>query len=500
MEKVIRNADWVIAWDATAEQHVYRRQIDVAFRDGEIVHVGPDYRPQDPEAAEEIDGRGRMIMPGLINIHTHPTGEPMMRGLGEERRSRQFFMSSLYEYIQLVGRSYKTMTLDDAASGSHATHDHHDETARRASAEVAIWEMLSSGVTTFVDYSPMRPDWIEQIDTIGIRTCFAPSFRSGTWCTANGREVIYDWDEAAGWRAFDEAMAFLDRVADLKDDRFMAMIAPGQIDTCTADLIKTAHAQAEARDLPMTIHAAQSVVEFREMMSRHGMTPIAWLEHLGVLTKRMIVGHAIFLDQHSWIGWPDHKDLARLAASGSSVAHCPVQFSRGGITLEYFSRYVSAGINMAIGTDTYPHNMLDEMKTAAILAKVAARDVDGASAAQVLHAATVGGANVLQRPDLGRIGTGCKADLLVIDLNYPQMQPSRDPLRALLFSAQDRAIKDVYIDGQLKVRDGRPLGIDIDSAIRELSSGQQRALPGVPHRDWAKRSADEAFPLALPIQ
>ena len=390
--------------------------------------------------------------------------------------------------------------LQDAATGTHASHAHHDESARHASATVAVWEMLSSGVTTFVDYSPMRPDWVERIEELGIRTCFAPSFRSGTWYTANGREVVYDWDEAAGWRAFDEAMAFLDGIAARKDDRFMAMVAPGQIDTCTPELIQKAHAEAVRRDLPFTIHAAQSVVEFREIMKRHGMTPIEWLEHLGVLTERMIVGHAIFLDQHSWIRWPDHRDLDRLAASGCSVAHCPVQFSRGGITLEHFSRYVAAGVNMAIGTDTYPHNMLDEMKTAAILGKVAGRDVDGASAAQVFHAATIGGAKVLRRDDLGRIATGCKADLVMIDLTHPMMQPARDPLRGLLFSAQDRAIKDVWVGGRLRVQDGRPLGIDTATATAELAAGQARALPGVPHRDWAKRTADEAFPLALPIR
>src|SRR5690606_9260921 len=147
------------------------------------LHVGDSYAVPSGETPTEIDGRGLMVMPGLIDIHSHPTGEPMLRGLTEERKSRQFFMSTLYEYIQLVGRSYKTLTLEDAAHGDLAPHEHHDEVARKASAALAIHEMLTSGVTTFVDYSPMRPDWLAEIEKIGIRTCFAPSFRSGTWYT-----------------------------------------------------------------------------------------------------------------------------------------------------------------------------------------------------------------------------------------------------------------------------------------------------------------------------
>jgi cytosine/adenosine deaminase-related metal-dependent hydrolase len=206
-----------------------------------------------------------------------------------------------------------------------------------------------------------------------------------------------------------------------------------------------------------------------------------------------------FIDQHPWIGWPDHEDLDRLARSGATVAHCPNQFARGGVTLDHFARYRRAGIPIAIGTDTHPHAMLDEMRWAAVLAKVAARDVDGASAAGVLEAATVGGARSLRRNDIGRLEAGCKADLVLVDLAHPMMQPARDPLRALLFSALDRAVRDVFVGGRQLVAGGEVLTIDIADACATLSAGQARALPHVPARDWAGRSADEAFPLALPL-
>ena len=500
MATVIRNASWGVVWDEAAGRHAYARDIDIAFEDaaagGRIVHVGPGYATA--EGDTEIDGRDLMVMPGLVNIHTHPTSEPLLRGLTEERKSRQFFMSTLYEFIMLVGRSQRTMTLEESEAAGLPVHEHHDEGARRAAAKLAVWEMLKSGVTTFVDYSPMRPAWVEDLSPIGIRTCYAPSFRSGNWYTPNGREVMYDWDEPAGIRAFHEAMEFLDGIAGMDDDMHLSMVAPGQIDTCTPELLRLAHEQAHQRNLPWTVHTSQSVVEFREMMRRHGVTPVAWLEGLGLLSDHLILGHAIFLDHHSWIRWPDHEDLGRLVRHGVSVAHCPNQFARGGVTLEHFGRYVKEGVRMAIGTDTHPHNMLDEMRWAAVLAKVASADVDGASAASVFHAATVGGAEVLRRPDLGRLATGCKADLVLVDLTSPFMQPARDPLRSLLFSAQDRAVRDVYVNGSCVVRGGAPLTIDVAEAADELTRGQARALPGIPHRDYAKRTPEEAFPLALP--
>ncbi len=494
----IRAADWAIVWDADAAAHRYARDVDVAFDDSGILHVGPGYVAPETAEVATVDGRGLMVMPGLIDAHSHPTAEPFMRGLSEERKSRQFFMSTLYEFIQLVGRSPKTATLDEM-SGSTMAHMAHDEGTRRAAARLAMYEMLKSGVTTVMDYSPMRPGWVEDIDAIGIRTVFAPSFRSGTWYTPNGRNVLYDWDEAAGERAFTEAMTFLDGIAASGNPLHHALVACGQVDTCTPDLIRAAHAEAVSRNLPMTIHASQSVVEFREMMSRHGMTPLAWLESLGVLDRHMTIGHAIFVDEHSWIRWPDHDDIDRLARSGASVAHCPNQFARGGVTLEWLNRYLDRGINVAIGTDTFPHNMLDEMRWAAVLAKVASRDVDGASSASVFACATTGGAKALMQDRLGRLDPGCVSDVVTVDITHPMMQPARDPLRGLLFSAQDRAVRDVWVGGRKVVDNGTVLTIDVESACATLTAGQAHGLKDVPKRDWAGRSAEEAFPLALPI-
>lgn len=496
----VREASWVIAWDEAAGCHVYLRDCDVVFGPAGIAHVGPGYTETAGAVGETIDGRGLMVMPGFVNVHAHPTSEPLLRGLTEERKSRQFGMSTLYEYIMLVGRAAKPPPLDDsAAAKEHDPSQAHDDGARAAAASVAVYEMLKSGVTTYVDYSPMRPGWLEQARSFGIRACLAPQYRSAYWYTPNGHEVLYEWDAAMGERTFREAVAFLDELGRDPGGRVTGMVAPGQVDTCTPELIRASRDAALERGLPWQIHAAQSVVEFREMFRRHGKTPIGWLADLGVLGPELIIAHGIFCDHHSWLSWPDRKDLDLLADSGVSVAHCPNVFVRGGVTLEDFGRYRRRGINLGIGTDTHPHNFVDELRWATILCKVSARDVDATNVAEVFEAATLGGARALGRDDIGRLSPGCKADLVLVDLSHPYMHPVRDPLRTMVFSGLERAIRDVYVDGRQVVRNGEVLTIDIEAALAELDAGQVRALPHVPERDWAGRTAEEMFPLSLPL-
>lgn len=484
---LIKGADWVVAWDAAAQEHVYLRTADVLFGPEGIVEVG-SVDPARAAGAAVVDGRGRMVMPGLVNVHTHPTSEPLLRGINEEKRNPLLFQSGLYDFIFLLRGSdpNDTRTYTDAEG--------------RAAVRLAVWELLKSGCTTFCDYSGPREGWVEEVSALGIRTCIAPAFRSGAWYTENGHEVLYRWAEDGGAAAFRKAMDCLDTVAKSGTDLVFGHVAPAQIDTCTPELLRDAYAEAVRRDQMMQIHAAQSVVEFREMHRRHGMTPLEWLEHVGVLGAKTVISHCIFLDHHSWINLPETKDLDRLAASGASVAHCPYQFARGGILLENFGRYRDRGIEIGIGTDTHPHNFLDEMRWALTLAKVQGRRYDATTVPEVFRAATVGGAHVLGRSDIGRLAPGMKADVVVCDLTHPTVQPLRDPLREVLFSGTDRVVRDVWIGGRQVVRAGEVLTIDIARTIAEVNAGQQRAIPGVPNRDWAGRTVDEIFPLALPVR
>jgi 5-methylthioadenosine/S-adenosylhomocysteine deaminase len=129
---LIRNAEWVIAWDPSGKRQVYRKNIDVAFQGDAIVHVGPRFSAA---ATTIIDGQGLMVMPGFVDIHAHPSHEPVYRGSREEHGVANMYMSSLYERSQAFDTS--------------------DSVLQRASLEVALCELLRSGVTTVCDISPI---------------------------------------------------------------------------------------------------------------------------------------------------------------------------------------------------------------------------------------------------------------------------------------------------------------------------------------------------------
>lgn len=476
---LIRGAEWVVAWDAAAGRHTYMRGADVAFEAGSLVHVGKGYAGP---ADRTLDGRGRMVMPGLVNVHSHAGREPIFRGIREEHGVPGHHMTGLFERFQAFGPG--------------------DIGSRIACLELAACELLRSGVTSLVDIGAPWDGWADAMARTGLRGFLAPGFASASWKVKSDTEVGYAWNETDGRKRFEESLRLIDRLPSHPSGRVSGIVTPAQIDTCTEDLLRDGLAAAQERGIPFTVHIAQGITEVKEMLRRHRRTPIGWAADIGILGPGTILGHAIFPDSHSWCraeaGVSSADDIALMAASGCSVAHCPTVFARNGILMESFGRYRKAGINMGIGTDTTPQNMLEEMRTASTLARIADRHVYASSLEQVFEAATIGGARALLREDLGRLAPGAKADLVIVDLAHPDMQPSRDPLRSLVFHAADRAVRDVFVDGVQVVAEGRVLTLDAAAAGARLEEAQRRMIEGVPARDYRGRGADEITPRSLP--
>jgi len=296
--------------------------------------------------------------------------------------------------------------------------------------------------------------WIDILVQSGLRAYVAPMFRSARWYTRNGHVVEYDWNEQAGIKAMEQALALIDRAEAHPCNRLTGMLVPAQIDTCTPELLQASHAEARRRGIGWQTHAAQSLPEFHEITRRHGLTPIQWLHSLGVLDSRSLVGHAIFVDDHPNTHWSTETDLAILAETGASVAHCPTVFMRRGMALRDFGRYLRAGVNMSIGTDTYPHNMIEEMR---------------------------------------HVGY-----LVLVDMTHHLMRPSRDPVRSLVYAAADRAVHTVYVDGRRVVHEGRVDSLDYHAAAEQVDAAQRRAEKLVPSRDLvAGRTAQQMSPLSF---
>jgi 5-methylthioadenosine/S-adenosylhomocysteine deaminase len=471
----IRHADWVVAWDAANRRHAYLRGGDVAFAGNTITFVGKGY---EGAADETVDGRGLMVMPGLVNVHAHPGHEMSYRGIREEHGVPELYMTGLFERSVAYG-------LDDEG--------------RLACVEAACCELLLSGVTTLVDIAAVYPGWVDLMARSGLRAVLAPTYASARWVVRRPHRLEYEWNEQAGRQRFEEALRLCTELGRHPSGRLSGLVSPAQIDTCTEDLLRDSVAAARERGLPFTVHCAQAVGEFHEIVRRHGVTPVQWAHQLGLTGPRTIIGHGIFVDEHSWLHWWSRKDVAILAETGTTVAHAPTPFARYGQTLQDFGKYRRAGVNMGLGTDTVPQNMLEEIRWATVLARVAAEDIRATEMAEVFHAATVGGAEGLGRDDLGKLAPGARADLVLVDLGNPWMMPARDPLRSLVFHAADRAVRDVYVDGRQVVASGRVLTLDRAGALSRLTEAQRRMEADVPRRDPRGRRSEDITPLSLPM-
>nr|WP_298798990.1 amidohydrolase family protein [uncultured Acetobacter sp.] len=468
-----------ILWDKLTNSHCYVPDADIVMQAGKVLYAGPGHElPADYATLPiSVDGRNLLAMPGLVDVHSHPATEPMSRGMFDELGSPGLFYSSLYEYMP-VFRS-------DAASKPDC-------------ARVAYSEMLLSGVTTAVDLSTPWAGWLDVAQQSGLRVCLGPMFRSASWKTTNGYTVDYAWSEDGGRRSMQEALAIVDAASAHNSGRLSGMVVPAQVDTCSAEILKASFKEAESRNIPWQTHAAQSIVEFQEITRRHGLTPIQWLDSLGVLAQRSIIGHGIFLDDHPSTPWHTKTDLAILAQRDVAIAHCPTVFARRGYVLRDFGRYKRAGLRLGIGTDTYPHTILDDVRLAAYLGRIQEQTPEAVSTKDVFDAVTHVGASLLGRSDIGRIEPGSCADLVLVDMDHPMMRPSLDPIRSLIFSCDDRAIHSVYVDGKKVVEKGRVLTMDYEKATANLVQEQARISGSVSQRDRLGRSVEELIPPTYP--
>lgn len=472
---VIRNAHTVVAYDAVRGGHAYIHDADVVFDAKGFVQVGGRY---DGPFEREISGRDRMVLPGFVNVHCHSGEEPISKSLFEDAGTAALWGQAMYEYSTLIEIG------DDAV---------------QAALTVMLGDLLRGGVTTFVDIAGTHECWLPTLAQSGARAYVAPGFREAAWHVEDSHRLDFRWNEPRGREAFARALETVDAAEAHPSGRLGGVVAPAQVETCSPKLLQEAAEAARSRGVPITIHAAQTMAEHEELLRRHGLTAVHYLETLGILGPDLILGHCIFIDSHAWTRQRTALDLERLAKSGTSVAHCPVTFSRSGMVMQSLGRYRTNGVNVAIGTDSYPFNMLEEMRMAMICARIAGGSVFDVSTADIFEAATLAGAKALGRDDIGRIAPGAKADFSLIDLKHPGMQPVYDPVRNLLHCAAERAVAAVYVDGACVMENDRPTMVDYDGALQELQAVQDFAVRRLQANDPRGRSASELAPLSLPV-
>lgn len=456
--------------------HRYLKDGVVVWENDRIVHVGPTY---DGPVDRAIDATGCVVTPGFVDTHAHLAGSPLDKSFIEDRGGRQFYNSGLFEYLPVRNAAQ-------------------DEAASLACLDYSMVELLRTGATTVVELGTHCQAAVDAAGRAGMRLYAGQGYRSGRWYSDDGRQVKYAWDEQAGRDGLRAAIEFIESIDGAYDDRIRGILSPYQIDTCTEALLRESKQAAASLGVPMTLHAAQSVNEFQEMTRRTGMTPIEWLESIGFLGPEVILGHAIIIAGSSWANYHG-DDLAILADTGTSVAHCAWVFARRGIAMESFARYRDRGITMSLGTDTCPQSMLDTLRWTAVMSKTVDRRTEVATAADVFEAATIGGATALRRDDLGRIEPGAKADLLIWKGDTLFMTPLRDPVKNIVYSAQAEDLRTVIIDGAVCMEDGRVIGVDETAAVAALQEAAERMWATMPEVDWANRTVDELSPQSFPV-
>ena len=227
---VIRDAAWIAAWDG--HRHRYLRDGDVAFTDDRIVHVGGRY---DGPCDLRIDGARRFVMPGLVNIHSHPHTEPANKGVREDHGVPEMFDTGLYE------RSCAFFL---------------DEPGRQAAMEMSYAELLLGGVTTVADLSSQVEGWLDLAGRSGLRVYVGPFFADAFWKLENQHELHFDWDEARGRRYFDEALRTMDRAEQHPSGRLRASSIPARSRPARRRLCATRPPTRARRDAPHDPHLA----------------------------------------------------------------------------------------------------------------------------------------------------------------------------------------------------------------------------------------------------
>ncbi len=466
-------AGWVVAFDG--DGHRILRDGVVVVEGGRIVHVG---RTWDGAADETLDARDRVVTPGLISTHAHIAGSPLDRSFIEDRGNPQFWYSGLFEMLPVRSEAQ-------------------DEAAGRACVDFSMAELLRGGVTTVMEIGGLGDYVVARAAHYGLRVYMGLTFRSGRWLTTDGRRVTWEWDEEAGRRGLRRAVEFFDKHDGAHGGLVHCYFAPAQVDTCTPELLREAKQRADDAQRPFTLHTSQSVVEFNEMLQRHGKTPIAWLHDLGVLGENTVLGHALIIGGSSWTNYPA-GDVGLMAEAGVTVAHAPWVFARRGVVMESFALYRTAGINVALGTDTNPQSVIEAMRWAAVCSKIVERNTQATTAAHAFDAATLGGARALGRDDLGRIAPGAAADLVLWKASSWTMTPLRDPIKNIVYNATAEDVDRVYVGGRLVVDAGRVLAADEATILADLQAGGERMWPRMRGFDWAGRGADDLSPLSYP--
>jgi len=469
----------IIAFDGT--EHRLLEDGIVVYEGDTIVHVGKSYSGS---LDRKIDAKKRLVIPGLVNIHSHFGSNPYSKSYRGDGSTREVYNSDLFDRGIAFGASITEENYVNSVSFSLA-------------------RQLKSGVTTVVEMGSVDAlgdkTSVDLAANSGIRAYLLKAVRSGTYYTEDGHDVKFTnfdgqtWDDTHGFKQLEGAMKFIDEHDGSYNGRIKSFLYPSAVYNCSPDIFREVRKLADEHGFLISSHVSEAALTFREIIRRHGKTPTEHLHDLGILGPDFISGHSIIVSGHSKSGYADpwDRDIALLAETGSTVAHCPIVFSRYGIAMESYSKFLRMGVNMGLGTDSFPQDLLREMSLASTLSKVVEGEASVATSLDIFNSATVCGANALHRPDLGRIAVGAKADIALFKLDSFNMSPLRDPIRNLVQLAESSDVDMVIVDGETLVEDGKVLRFDEERNFNAMQKSMNSICDRIPDNDRLGRTIED---------
>jgi 5-methylthioadenosine/S-adenosylhomocysteine deaminase len=381
---------------------------------------------------DAIDCTGCLIMPGLVNAHTH-AAMSLLRGLADDLPLDLWLHNHIFP-----------------AEAQHANPEF-----VRVGTELSALEMVLGGITTFADGYFHMEEAARASIRVGVRTV-----------VAQGILDVPTPDAAADqWPARVER--FLDRCPQHE------LVTPALFChspyLCGPETIRKARAIARTRGIPLFSHVAETRWELDEMTAKYRRLPVEHLAHLGVLGEGFVVVHAVHVSE---------RERELLATTGTPVVHCPeanMKLASGACPV---SDLLDKGVVVGIGTDGPASNnnldLFEEMRSASFMAKLITEDPVALPATTLVRMATIDGARALGLDqEIGSLVPGKLADLIVVDFAKPHLTPVYDHCSHLVFSARASDVRDVMVNGRIVVRDRRCLTIDRQELManaRSLSS------------------------------
>lgn len=403
------------------EPEMQAQKADILIEDGVITKLDAGQEGAD----RVIDAAGKLVAPGLVNCHTH-----MYMSIFRDYADDLPFDEWLFK---------KIMPVEDVMTP-----------------EQAYWcnllsciEMIKSGTTTFLDMHMFKHQISRAAVEAGMRAVVSRGLAS------ESRE------DPGGKRRLDEALEEMEAPGH---PLLGYMLAPHAIYTCHIDYIKDLAALAKDKGYRFHIHLSETAYEVQSCLEKHGCTPVELLEGAGLFEVPTVAAHCVHLTD---------GDIEILRRSNVNVASCPISNMKLGNGFAPAGRLAAAGVNLCIGTDGASSNnnlnMFKEMSVFSYIHKGVGQDVLAAPAKDVLRYGTIQGAKALGLDHItGSIQVGKQADLMIIDLDRPQLKPGNNPVSALVYSANGSEVETVLVGGEIVMEKGELKTIDQERVYFEM--------------------------------